>query len=565
METSNNAEYTEMIEARISPFIQRLMRQKRITGLSIALVDEHGILAKKGFGLANKQAQQPVTPHTVYKIGSITKLFTGTAAMQLYERGQLDLDEPVLEYLPEFSIKARPEYISQITPRTLITHHSGLPADWYANYWSDDPHAFRQVIDYLRECTLAFPPNTVFSYSNLATSLMGIIIERVSQLSYQDYIEQNILVPLKMTNSALNAENVPSALLSRAYARGQEVEDPVLRDAPAGAILSNVQDMSHFLSMVLAGGSYEGTSILRSKALEEMLSPQNRDIPLDLGFQIGLNWLLGRPTLASAGRICWHDGGSPHFFSILIALPDVKLGAVVLSNSDGGMINVGLIADEMLKQALTVKTGSRFQVSEGRSISPNIEEGNNGELPTGTFASANGIVQISQHKDTFRAKMQGMQFKLTAEVDGWYALRFLLLGWLPIKIASVESLRLIVRSIDGQRILGMEQHGIRAPFGVERTPVDIPTAWPTSLGEYHLTTPDKLPPFTVLNLKIDRGILFLQVTARKIGKMSLVLHPTSDSEATVLGFGRIGGVRVGLSRRNGTSILKMVGLEFAKS
>ena len=124
---------------------------------------------------------------------------------------------------------------------------------------------------------------------------------------------------------------------------------------------------------------------------------------------------------------------------------------------------------------------------------------------------------------------------------------------------------MIVRSIDGQRILGMEQHGIRAPFGVERTPVDIPTAWPTSLGEYHLTTPDKLPPFTVLNLKIDRGILFLQVTARKIGKMSLVLHPTSDSEATVLGFGRIGGVRVGLSRRNGTSILKMVGLEFAKS
>ena len=212
-----------------------------------------------------------------------------------------------------------------------------------------------------------------------------------------------------------------------------------MRDAPAGAILSNVQDMSHFLSMVLAGGSYEGTSILRSKALEEMLSPQNRDIPLDLGFQIGLNWLLGRPTLASAGRICWHDGGSPHFFSILIALPDVKLGAVVLSNSDGGMINVGLIADEMLKQALTVKTGSRFQVSEGRSISPNIEEGNNGELPTGTFASANGIVQISQHKDTFRAKMQGMQFKLTAEVDGWYALdsycwagcRSRLLRWSP--------------------------------------------------------------------------------------------------------------------------------------
>ena len=118
MEASNNAEYTEMIEARISPFIQRIMHQKRITGLSIALVDEQGVLAAKGFGFADKQNQQPATSHTVYKIGSITKLFTGTAAMQLYERGQLDLDEPVIEYLPEFSIKARPESISQITPRT---------------------------------------------------------------------------------------------------------------------------------------------------------------------------------------------------------------------------------------------------------------------------------------------------------------------------------------------------------------------------------------------------------------------------------------------------------------
>ena len=565
MEASNNAEYTEMIEARISPFIQRIMRQKRITGLSIALVDEQGVLAAKGFGFADKQNQQPATSHTVYKIGSITKLFTGTAAMQLHERGQLDLDEPVIEYLPEFSIKARPESISQITPRTLMTHHSGLPADWYANYWSDDPRAFRRVIDYLRECTPAFPPNTVFSYSNLATSLMGIIIERVSHLSYQEYIEQNILIPLKMSVSALTAENVSPVLLSKAYARGQEVEDPVLRDAPAGAILSNVQEMSHFLSMVLASGSYEGTSILKRDSLEEMLSPQNRDIPLDLGFQIGLNWLLGRPTLASAGRVCWHDGGSPHFFSMLVALPDVKLGAVVLSNSDGGMINVGLIADEMLKQAITVKTGSRTQISEKQSIAPNPKVDANGELPTGTFASANEIVQIFPHKDAYRAKMQGMQFKLTPEPDGWYALRLLLLGWLPVKIASVESLRLTVRTIEDQRILGMEQHGIRAPFGVEYAPVDIPTAWATSLGQYHLTTPDKLPPFTALNLKIDRGVLFLQVTARKVGKMSLVLHPTSDSKATVLGFGRIGGVRVELSQRNGTQMLKMVGLEFTKS
>jgi CubicO group peptidase (beta-lactamase class C family) len=566
METVNNLNYAEMLETRISPFVQHLMRQKHITGLSIVLVDDNGILAAQGYGFADRQAQLAATPRTIYRIGSITKLFTGTAAMQLCERDLLELDKPVVEYLPEFSIKTtRAGDLSRITPRSLMTHHSGLPADWYANYWNDDPHAFRQVIGYLRNCTLAFPPNTVFSYSNLATSLMGIIIERVSGLSYQDYIKQNILAPLKMSDSALNAGQVPPTLLSKAYARDHEVEEPILRDAPAGAILSNVQDMSHFLAMALAGGSFDGSTILGSKSLDEMLSPQNADVKLDLGFQIGLNWMLSRPALSSAGRVCWHDGGSPHFFSILIALPDAKLGAVVLSNSDGGMINVGLIANELLKQAVAVKTGEKVSSSGAQSVSAKVQDKEQPEPSTGTFAAANGIIQISQHKDALRAKMQGMQFSLTDRGDGWYAPRLLLFGFLPVKIASIESLRLAVRSIDGQRILGMEQYGLRVPFGVEYSPVDIPAAWAESVGEYRLTTQDKLPPFTSLNLKIKEGTLLIQLTARKAGKMSLVLRPVSDTEAVVLGFGRVAGVTVELSPQDDRKTLKMIGLEFAKS
>jgi CubicO group peptidase (beta-lactamase class C family) len=81
----------------------------------------------------------------------------------------------------------------------MSTAAPGLPGDWYTDYWSDDPHAFRKVLDYLHECDPVFPPNTVFSYSNLVTSLLGVIIERLSQLSYQEYIEQRILAPLKIS------------------------------------------------------------------------------------------------------------------------------------------------------------------------------------------------------------------------------------------------------------------------------------------------------------------------------------------------------------------------------
>jgi CubicO group peptidase (beta-lactamase class C family) len=565
MVMQNNMTYVGIMESRVSPFIQQTMRQKQITGLSVALVDDSQILFAKGYGFADKQAHRLATPHTVYKIGSITKIFTGTAAMQLYERGLLDIDKPVVEYLPEFSIKNRTGDISQITPRTLMTHHSGIPSDWYLNYWSDEPHAFRNVPDYLQESHLAFSPNTVFSYSNLAMSLLGIIIERVSNQTYQQYIEQNILAPLHMTDSALVSDKVSSSLLSKAYAQGKEVDDPILRDAPAGAIFSNVQDMARFASMILAGGNYLGANILENKTLDEMLLSQNESIQLDFGFRIGLNWMLSRPSLSFAGRVCWHDGGSPHFYSILIALPDLKLGAIVLSNSDGGMINVGLIADEILKHAAAVKTGQNVPVLKNSLVASQIKKNKEEKFVTGRFASANGMVKFIQHNHALRAIMQGQQFSLKS-IDGeWYSLQLLLFGWMPLRIASIASLYLTVRTIDGRRILGADQYGLQVPFGIEYMPISIPVGWADALGKYHLKTDDKLPPFNSLSLTIEGDVLFLRTTARKVGKMAMVLQPVSDTEAIVLGFGRAGGVTVELLNHNDEKILRMLGLEFIKN
>lgn len=562
MATNNNPKYTAMFTERISPFIRRLMRKKHITGLSVALVDEHGLLAAQGYGLADRKANRPADLRTVYKIGSITKLFTGTAAMQLAEEGRLDLDKPVTEYLPEFSLKAPMKDIAKITPRTLMTHHSGLPADWYANYWNTDPHAFRQVIEYLQNCAPAFSPNTVFSYSNLATSLMGVLIERIGGLSYQEYIQKNLLTPLKMADSALDPARVAPALLSKAYARHREMDDPILRDVPAGAILSNVQDMSRFVTMVLAGGSLDGEIVLGTQALTEMLTPQNETVGRDFGFQIGLNWFLSRPALSQAGRVGWHDGGTPHFFSIVIVLPDAKLGAVVLSNSDGGMVNVGVIADEMLKQALLLKTREK---SVRPAAVPHQEKTQASETPVGVFATSNGLVQLYQKKNALRARMQNKEFALTAAGDGWYGMRLLLLGFLPVKLASLESLRLLVCMVNGQRILGMEQHGLRMAFGEEYTAGVIPATWAMSVGTYHLVHPGPLPPFTTLRLKKQNDTLLIQTTARKAGKLLLIIRPTSDTEAVVLGFSRVGGVSVELTNQDNITILKMVGLEFVKS
>ena len=105
------------------------MKKNSVTGLSIALVDDQRIVWAEGFGYADQEKKIPATADTLYRVGSISKLFTDTAAMQLVEQGKLDIDQPLKKYIPNFSIKSRYPDTAEITPRQLMTHHSGLPRD----------------------------------------------------------------------------------------------------------------------------------------------------------------------------------------------------------------------------------------------------------------------------------------------------------------------------------------------------------------------------------------------------------------------------------------------------
>ncbi len=149
--------------------------------------------------------------------------------MQLRDRGVLDIDRPLVEYLPGLSLAASARELRGITSRTLMTHHSGLPGDWYDGYWSDEPGSFRNVLEHLKGCSLPFSPGTVFSYSNLGTSLLGVLIEAMGRLPSQEYVERKILAALEMNDSAARTDGRPRLHVCKAYSRGELVEDPTLR------------------------------------------------------------------------------------------------------------------------------------------------------------------------------------------------------------------------------------------------------------------------------------------------------------------------------------------------
>jgi len=151
--------------------------------------------------------------------------------MQLAEQGKIDIDEPLTRYLPEFSIKTRFPGTGSITPRNMMTHHSGLPANFYKGILSKDPEPFTKVINKLKDEYVAYPPDFVYSYSNLGVTLLGNLVERVSGMGFTSYMDGSLLRPLGMDSSSFSVR--PGMVVAKGYRNGKETIEPAIRDLPA--------------------------------------------------------------------------------------------------------------------------------------------------------------------------------------------------------------------------------------------------------------------------------------------------------------------------------------------
>ena len=220
------ATYTNDIFALTDSLIKKRMKALHITGASVSIVEGNDRIYSKGFGSADKASGIPVNENTIFKIGSITKVFTSTAIMQLAEKEMIDIDLPVKYYLKNFSIKSRFDDIQPITIRDLLCHHAGLPCDDLRNYFTSDPDAFKSVVDYLKNTYLVVPPGKYFYYSNLGVNLLGILIEQVSSMPYYQYIENYILKALDMKSSAIILPEDHLKNISKPYHRGKRRMGP---------------------------------------------------------------------------------------------------------------------------------------------------------------------------------------------------------------------------------------------------------------------------------------------------------------------------------------------------
>jgi CubicO group peptidase (beta-lactamase class C family) len=328
--------------ASIDAYVEKEMRDVRIPGLALGIVHNDEVVHIRGFGEAGPDGRT-VTPQTPFILASVSKSFTALAVMQLVEAGKVDLDAPVRRYLPDFRVSDEVAS-ARITVRHLLHHISGLPEDssfgpMLSNDISDE--ALSDRVRALEDVQLSHGVGEVFEYTDPNYDVLGLVVQTISGQSYESYIAEHVFAPLGMSHSYTNQVDARRNGLATGhrswFGYPRPFQAPYSRAAmPSSYLISSAEDITHFLSMQLNGGSYQGTSLLSPEGIAAMHEPAVREGTRDIFY--GMGW---ESRSVSGVPVVCHDGTNPNFYADLVLDPEDRWGVVILTNFDSLNLNGG--------------------------------------------------------------------------------------------------------------------------------------------------------------------------------------------------------------------------------
>lgn len=355
------ADYAEVLH-RLTESIKSEQESKQLPALSICLVDDSRVVWSAGFG-ASDSDEPPVSSGTVYRVGSVSKLFTALAVKRLAVEGKVELDADVKSYLPEFSPEN--QFDSPITLRNLLSHQSGLVRETpVGSYFDPDGPSLEETVLSLNQTQLVFAPGTRTKYSNAAVSVAGRVVERVAGVPFEQYVQESILEPLQMHRSSFLPKasiqaNLPNAWMWSHHRDRFPAPEFLLGIRPAANLYSTVDDLAKLIMAMISDRALPADLGLSREHLNEMIllnSAQQLE-----GHQYGLGFRLGELD----GRTTFGHGGAVYGFATQFkGLPEERLGVVVAVALDGANGVANRIADYALRAMLAHQ--------ESRPI-PNIE------------------------------------------------------------------------------------------------------------------------------------------------------------------------------------------------
>ena len=346
----------EAVAERLSAAIAQQMTDKELSAVSIALVAGDTLIWSHGFGLADPKRKTPAGGGTVYRIASLSKLFTAIGVMQLQEQGKLDIDAPVNTYLPGF----HPEnpFDKPITLRQMMSHRSGLVREPPVGHYFDPTEpSLEELVTSLNRTRLVYQPETRTKYSNAAVSVAGLALAKVAEHPFTEHMRQKVLTPIGMTRSDYTPLPEVSARLATGYMwtyEGRVFPAPTfqLGMVPAAGMYATVNDLGQFMKMLIRHGQGENGQLLQPETLEKMWQIQYADAGQQYGF--GLGFYVSK---FHEYRQVRHGGVMYGYATQIAVLPEARLGAVTIITNDCANIVAGRINDYAFELLLAKQAG----------------------------------------------------------------------------------------------------------------------------------------------------------------------------------------------------------------
>jgi len=474
----------------------------------------------------------------IYRVGSIAKVFTALAVMQLEDQELIDIDQPVFAYLPRFSVKRRFSNVRPITIRHLLTHHSGLPTNIVKGQWS---HAhFSTVVEQLRNEYMSYPPEFVRAYSNIGYTLLGALIEEVTGQDYRSYIEDHIFTPLEMDDSGFDSGVIEQK--NFIWPKGEKNSQSLLpiRDVPALGLYTTAEDMSKFISMLSNKGRFKGKDFIHHSILEEMMERNNAHVTLDYDQQAGIGLLLNHCVLGYPGDVVEHGGYTMHYASHFVSVPDYGIGAIVLSNSRAAKNFVHTLARDLVASALQkYYPEDKLKPNHNSDAFLSGKRDGGSDVPGtgrthGKYLTKSGLLTLQVDESDMCACVGTKRLDLVPMPDGWYGVKN------QKKDASQTSIEFSPQEVEGQAVLAIRKGDREQRLGEYIPEGRIPSKWKERLGDYKVENPDPEFPLNEVSLIEEDNLMYLSYRMPLLSdkRIEIPLTALDDGQAITTGMGR---------------------------
>ncbi len=322
------------------------LEETKTPGAVVAIVQGETIIYQKGFGVANVETAHPVTPEMLFRIGSMTKMYTAAALVSLAEEGKIDLNAPIGKYLAGL-----PPRLASVTAHQLLSHTAGL-ADGAELIGKHDESALAEEVRGYKDSMFFTDPGAIFSYANPGYVLAGYLVERLAGEPYSKAVQKRVLDPLKMARTTFQPTVAMTYPLSVGHAGPSAVAAPrVMRPMednaqiwPVGFLFSNVQDLARFAIAFMNGGQLDGKPALSAKLIER-LSTSNVPVQSQVEGSYGYGLIMRDYR---GVRLVEHGGTTTGFASDFIMAPAQRVAVIVLANRSAHLMKTGEKALELI-------------------------------------------------------------------------------------------------------------------------------------------------------------------------------------------------------------------------